>query len=183
MIHSTRISFLCSKPRLKNKKRSSHWGSVVTNPTSISEDAGSIPGFHQWVKDLVLLLNCGVRHWHGSGLALLWLWCRQAAEALTWPLAWKLTYATGVGLKKTKNKIKNKNDLVKNDNTQTSQEKLQVAKGPCEIFSRLLCVWIWLPEGEMMNVYLTTLEQGLCRRREESQVHFTHCGAFYKTMN
>ena len=33
---------------------SSHCGSVLTNPTSILEDAGSIPGLEQWVKDLVL---------------------------------------------------------------------------------------------------------------------------------
>ena len=33
---------------------SSHCGSVVTNPTSIHEDEGSIPGLAQWVNDPAL---------------------------------------------------------------------------------------------------------------------------------
>ena len=54
----------------------------VTNPTSICEDAGSIPGLAQRVK--------------ASGVAV------AVAAAPLRPLVWDLTYATGVVLKSKK---------------------------------------------------------------------------------
>ena len=49
-------------------------------------------------------MSCGVGRRHGSHLALLWLWCRLAAEALTRLLVWKPPYAMSVALKKQKTK-------------------------------------------------------------------------------
>ena len=53
------VGFYLSPALLENKtvKKSlwsSHRGLVVTNPTSIHEDAGLIPGPTKWIKDLVL---------------------------------------------------------------------------------------------------------------------------------
>ena len=71
---------------------------METNLTSIHEEAGSVPGLAQRVKNLVVM-NYGVGYRHGSDPVLLWLWHRLAAMALIQPLAWEPPYAVDVALK------------------------------------------------------------------------------------
>ena len=49
-------------------------------------------------------MSCGVGRRRGLDPALLWLWCRLAAVAPIGPLAWEFPYATGVTIKRKKNK-------------------------------------------------------------------------------
>ena len=58
------------------------------------------------VLRICVAVSCGVGRRWGLGLTLLWLWCRPAAAALIWPLAWELPCAADAALKIQKNKIK-----------------------------------------------------------------------------
>ena len=49
-------------------------------------------------------MRCGAVCRPGWDLVLLWLWCRLAATGLIRALAWELPYASGVALKKKRQK-------------------------------------------------------------------------------
>ena len=51
-------------------------------------------------------MSSGVGRRRGLDLALLWLWRELAATAPICPLAWELPYASGVALKRQKDKTK-----------------------------------------------------------------------------
>ena len=64
-----------------NKSDQEWWGCGFNPwPCSVGEGSGTA-------------MSCGVGRRHGSALALLWLWCRQAATAPISPLAWEPPYA------------------------------------------------------------------------------------------
>ena len=52
----------------------------VKNPTSICEDADSIPGLAQWLKVSCVAVSCSVGHGLGSDVLLLWLRTRQRLQ-------------------------------------------------------------------------------------------------------
>ena len=91
-----------------------HWKNWVGVP-SVAQWLTKDPWGHRfspWPSSVSLgssvAISCGVGCKHSSDLALLGLWCRLAAAALLWPLAWELPKATGAALERQKKKKKKK---------------------------------------------------------------------------
>ena len=58
-------------------------------------------------------MGCGVGHRRSSDLMLLWLWPRPAAVALIGLLAWEISWAVGVTIKKKKKQKKKEKEREK----------------------------------------------------------------------
>ena len=58
------------------------WLSRLRTQLVSNEDAGSIPGLAQCVKNPSVVTSCSVGRGCGSDPTLLWLWYRPAAEAV-----------------------------------------------------------------------------------------------------
>ena len=124
LARSTFPSVTLQKRNKKENKGISIVAQQVKNLTSFHGDVGLIPGLAQWVSDLAFpwaVMSCGVGCRGSSDPALPWLWCRLAATALIWPLAWKLPYAWGARCSPKKEK-KNRN---KNTKTLECKNKCQ----------------------------------------------------------
>ena len=67
-------------------------------------------------------MSYGVGHRRGSDLVLLWLWHKPVATAPTRPLAWEPPYASGVALKRQKDK-KQKTKTKTTNNKKTQKTK------------------------------------------------------------
>ena len=83
----TELETLGVRPRslcFKKIQESLLWLSGLRSRHNVRENASSIPGLSQWVKDPVLP----------------WLQRRPAAAALIRPLAWELPYAAGVAMER-----------------------------------------------------------------------------------
>jgi len=82
------------------------------------------------------------------GLASPWLWCRLAAIAPIWPLAWELPYASGLSLKGQNKKTKQK--------TKTESETTQVALDlkASELFTFYVC-----NQGIVMSTLIVVIQR------------------------
>ena len=99
----------------------------VTDPTSIPEDEGLIPGLTQWVKGSSVVLNF---------LALLWLCCRLASCSSDSVPTLGTSVCHRDSPKKQKIKIKIKNKQTKTKNKQKTKPKKPKTKNElkCGVF-------------------------------------------------
>ena len=93
----------------KNWQGSFHCGSAETNPTSIHEDVGSIPGLALWVR-IQIGLSCGVGYRRGLRSRVAMAMVQSGGYSSDATLSLGTSYAMGAPLKN-KNKT-NKKELV-----------------------------------------------------------------------
>ena len=95
---------------------SSCCGTKESNLTSIHEGRFD-PWPHLVGQGSGIAVSCGINLRCGSGLVLLWLWCRPAAIAPIRPPAWELSYALRTALGQIKKKKERKKKKVRKKKT------------------------------------------------------------------
>ena len=133
-----------------------------------------------WVRSLASLrglrIQCCRKLWYRSqkcsDLALLWLWHRSVATALTGPLAWKLPYVMGAALKKEKKNLANTIFWIPyrtlcydktTDLTATAEQRLDL--GVCSLCSpgvHWLSPYQQRAEFPPKNQFLPPMTQAIC---------------------
>ena len=78
-------------------------------------------------------MSWGVGDRQSLDLALLWLWCRQAATAPIRPLAWEPPYATGAALERQKKTKQNK--TAKKEHSYNPHPMPDLSRCPIHIYS------------------------------------------------
>ena len=94
-------------------------------------------------------MSCGVGYRCGLDLVLLWLWCKPAATALIWPLAWESPHTMGVALERQKTK-KPKKQKIKKTTPPKKTQKTQLAT-----FNHIQFTWTWLVTFWFLDQCLT----------------------------
>lgn len=96
-------------------------------------------GFNSWPCPVgwgsSVAVSCGVGGRRGLELVLMWLWCKPAATAPIWSLAWEPPYTAGAALKRPKQKTKNKKKKNKKNKRQMRSKKTKEAGNVCFEFS------------------------------------------------
>ena len=106
-------------------------------------------GLTQWLKQSGIAVSYGAVHRHGLDLAFPWLWCRLVAAILILLLAWELSYAVDVALKRQKKEIAFKQrEMVRELADHPGQKPLNRSMTGCVKGAAMMPMWLSVTNEE-----------------------------------